>query len=94
MHYSIPAFGIACVSLLSTASAQDDKTFQGCHLELPVVEITERYPPYADFCARQPALCELKGAPEIQHDASLMMELERVTHLINQQVEFVLDSEQ
>jgi predicted transglutaminase-like cysteine proteinase len=56
-----------------------------------VVETVERYPPYADFCQRQPPACELEGKQVLHHSARLMRELEQVSRQVNRTVRFTLD---
>lgn len=62
------------------------------HLDLPVVRVADPYPPYAEFCRRQPDQCRLDGPASIRHDAELMDTLRSVSAQVNREVRFALDS--
>jgi predicted transglutaminase-like cysteine proteinase len=60
-------------------------------IDLPVVRIVPRYPPYADFCARLPGACRLEGPARIPHSAALGQQLREVSASVNRAVRFALD---
>jgi predicted transglutaminase-like cysteine proteinase len=85
---------LVCTVTPPTTWAQDGDKEQAGSIDLPVHEVVERYPPYVDFCARQPDACKLQGQPYLQYGPRLMAELEQVSRQVNQQVRFTLDIQQ
>lgn len=85
--------GILGLSTLALPSATDAGDTAAASIDLPVVSVVERYPPYAEFCERQPAACQLDGAPAIPHSTRLMRELERVSADVNREIIFALDQD-
>jgi predicted transglutaminase-like cysteine proteinase len=79
--------------MLSATSADQAGNPAAASIDLPVISIVERYPPYALFCRRQPAACQLDGASVIPHSATLMQELQRVSADVNREVVFALDQD-
>lgn len=63
------------------------------HIDLRVARVVEPYPPYADFCRRQPKECQLSGAGSLSYSDELINRLEAVTAEVNGEVKFALDSE-
>jgi predicted transglutaminase-like cysteine proteinase len=63
-------------------------------LDLPVVEVVGRYPPYQDFCERHPRHCDLHGAEVVVHSAALMQSLSQINVAVNDEISFVLDIHQ
>jgi predicted transglutaminase-like cysteine proteinase len=63
-------------------------------LSLPVAEVVERHPPYADFCRRTPGECDLSGATVLSYDPALMDSLRTINAALNDEIEFTLDIEQ
>lgn len=64
------------------------------HLSLPVVEVADRYPPYADFCRRHPQECDLSGDTFVVHSPDLMRKLNEVNVSVNHEIKFALDASQ
>ncbi len=63
-------------------------------LSLPVVEIVERYPPYADFCQRQPDECDLSGEALLIYSPGLIQKLREINFSVNSEIRFSLDTNQ
>lgn len=63
-------------------------------LDLPVVEVVDRYQPYREFCERRPAQCELEGSAVVPLTSALRERLEAVNAAVNREVRFALDIEQ
>ncbi len=53
------------------------------NLDLFVTEITEPYPPYAEFCARKPSHCEMTGPAVIEMTEGLLTMLRDVNSHVN-----------
>jgi predicted transglutaminase-like cysteine proteinase len=82
-------------SVMFTGSeALADVAFASNRLSLPVVNVVERYPPYADFCRRYPNECDLSGRSVLLHSTDLM-DMIRVTNVtVNLEIKFMLDISQ
>lgn len=63
-------------------------------LNVSVVEVVARHPPYADFCRRHPQECDLSGPSVVQHNADTMQTISATNAAVNREVQFVLDAEQ
>ncbi len=63
-------------------------------LDVAVVEVVERYPPYADFCGRHPAECDLGGPVVVASSPALMQTLGAVSAAVNREITFALDASQ
>ena len=85
------AAALASLLGLSAAWADEQSMPMASRLDLPVVRIVERYPPYADFCRRRPDQCRLDGARSIEHDERLRQRLHEVSATVNHEVRFALD---
>jgi len=86
------------VGLMLVAAASADTGIMrpepGARLELPVVEVVERHPPYGDFCRRYPQQCDLSGPTVLVHSPELMQRLAAVNSAVNREIRFVLDAAQ
>lgn len=63
-------------------------------LDLPVVEVVDRYAPYQDFCRRLPSQCELRGSRVVELTPALLERLQRVNTAVNSEIRFALDIDQ
>jgi predicted transglutaminase-like cysteine proteinase len=86
---------VFCLSAVALSPADDGapRADHRLRIDLPVVATTDRYPPYDDFCRRQPPACTLEGAPIIEQADGLLDDLQQVSREINRAVRFTLDSE-
>lgn len=78
---------------LSAAWADGQPAPTAARLDLPIVRITERYPPYGDFCRRRPEPCRLDGAGLIEDHEGLQRQLQEVSAKVNRETRFALDRE-
>lgn len=83
-----------CFGGVDAATADDDAERSGAHLDLPVIEVVDRYPPYADFCRREPRECDLSGARSVLVTDDLLQRLSDVNIAVNTEIRFVLDATQ
>jgi len=58
------------------------------------VDVVDRYPPYRDFCRRQPDECDLSGEASVAHSPALMARLHGINATVNHAVKFALDAGQ
>ena len=63
-------------------------------LSLPVAEVVERHPPYAEFCRRTPRECDLRGATVLPFSPGLLHSLRTINAAVNNEIAFALDIEQ
>lgn len=63
-------------------------------LSLPVVKVVDRFPPYADFCRRQPDQCDLSDDTAVIHSPELMRKLNKVNDSVNHEIRFALDADE
>ena len=63
-------------------------------LSLPVARVVNRFPPYADFCRRQPDECDLGGNQVVTHNPELMRKLDEINTSVNHEIGFALDASQ
>ncbi len=85
-----------CCITVSNGAAGDQRPESAgtARLSLPVSEVVERYPPYADFCRRVPAECELHGAAVLPFSRQLLRTLRATNAAVNEQIVFALDTQQ
>jgi predicted transglutaminase-like cysteine proteinase len=87
---------LLCGALISTSHCGDAAPGAGTtgRLHLPVAEVVERHPPYADFCRRTPRECDLRGATVLPLNPALLDSLSTINLAVNNEIEFALDIEQ
>jgi predicted transglutaminase-like cysteine proteinase len=87
---------LLCSTLASGSHSADSGGLEvpAGRLSLPVAEVVERHPPYADFCRRMPSECDLRGATVLSYSPVLLHSLRKVNTAVNEQIAFALDIEQ
>ena len=63
-------------------------------LSLRVVRVVDRFPPYEDFCRRQPDECDLSGDTVAIHSPELIWKLGEINASVNHEIRFALDANQ
>lgn len=88
----------AAVALWSAFSIRaETRTEEGPsmgQLSLRVASVVNRFPPYADFCRRQPGECDLSGDQVVTHSPELMWKLNEINTSVNHEIAFALDASQ
>jgi predicted transglutaminase-like cysteine proteinase len=64
------------------------------HLDLTIIDVVDRYPPYAQFCSRKPDACVLQGAAMVTDTPALRRTLNTTNAAVNHEITFALDSSQ
>lgn len=83
-----------CPAMFTGTGNAADVTLASKRLSLPVVKVVERYPPYADFCRRNPNECDLSGASVLLHSIDLMDKVRLTNVTVNHEIEFMMDISQ
>jgi predicted transglutaminase-like cysteine proteinase len=60
-------------------------------LNLPVIEIREKFIPYEEFCRRNPGECKITGPSTIELNTEVWNLLEEVNTAVNSEIRFVID---
>lgn len=76
------------------AAENAEKERPSANLALPVVEVVDRYPPYGNFCRRQPQECDLSGAGVVTFSDDLLRKLSDVNIAVNAGIRFAFDADQ
>ena len=84
------ALGAALLLALPGLSISEH-TGRALGLDLPVVRVAPAYPPYADFCQRTPAECQLTGAGIAEYSPELMAALRDISRTVNHEIRFARD---
>ena len=84
----------AAVALWSAFSIRAETGTEAGPLSLPVVRVVDRFPPYEDFCRRQPDECDLSGDTVAIHSPELIRKLNEINSSVNHEIRFALDASQ
>lgn len=78
---------LSTLLLVPVPQAEGDSAPFSAHLDLPVVEIRNTHPPYADYCLRHPDHCDLSGPTRVVHAPGLLAMLDDVNAAANRRVD-------
>lgn len=85
--------GISCL-LKTHAETLLEQRFPPDRLNLLVINVVPRHPPYADFCDRNPGHCDMREPYEVALNAVIRQSIQQTNARINEEIKFMSDVEQ
>lgn len=78
----------------SYADMNDSRRFPSPRMNLLVIDVRPNYPPYAEFCQRNPGECNLKGPDVVELSPEIRTAMHETNTTVNNEIQFTLDIEQ